>query len=64
MTMREVYYVKNKPIEKKRMISVLAGFFVSIDWNDPDAPILSGLGKDGPWSDTKVTTKQYGAAAR
>jgi hypothetical protein len=56
--MREIYRVENEPAPKGRM-SILTAFFVSIDWNDPEAPILSSVWENGPWSETKATTKQY-----
>jgi hypothetical protein len=36
-----------------------SGSSAAIDWNDPDAIILSSVWENGPWSETEATTKQY-----
>jgi hypothetical protein len=61
-SMREIYHVKNKgygTTSKDGGVDILAGFLISIDWDDPDAKILSGFFTDGPWQDNEITTKDY-----
>jgi hypothetical protein len=60
--MREIYEAESEPAGDGKM-SLLPTFFISIDWSDPDAKILSSPWNDVPlsdWHDTEVTTKNYG----